>query len=123
MNNPYEAPPSSAPNPSEGPFMFQNSVSQVAQQVEQMLVAEGYRLESGTTTDAVYGKGNNLLRMILGALIKRYRFKVTVNPTGTGALVDIQKAMTGMMGGAIGYSQMKKEHNRICELLNERSAV
>ena len=75
--------------------------------------AEGYRLESGTTADGIYGIGSNLMRILFGAFVKRYSFKLLIKEHESGSSVVVDKGMSGAMGGAIGYSKMKKELSRI----------
>ena len=81
--------------------------------MESFFKSEGYRLEDGIPSDGSYGIGNNLLRIIFGAFVKRYRFKVNVMQSGAGCFVYVEKGMSGVMGGAIGYAKMKKELGRI----------
>ena len=84
-----------------------------AEAVQAFFFSEGYRLENGDRHDGVYGIGNNFLRIIFGAFIKRYRFKVRVSAAGSGSVVSVEKGMSGAMGGAIGYAKMKKELSRV----------
>ncbi|QEG22189.1 hypothetical protein [Mariniblastus fucicola] len=117
MSNPYESPESMTTNANAADWMAQSpsDPQTVAAAVQQYFLGEGYRMEDGNPVDAIYGIGNNLLRILFGAFVKRYRFKVQVVPVGTGSQVSVEKGMSGVMGGAIGYAKMKKELNRIRE--------
>jgi len=123
MSNPYQSPQVQAkpvrPNFSAADWRVQTSLDTgaAAQAVETFFLAEGYRLEAGEPHDAVYGIGNNVLRILFGAFIKRYKFKVQVLPSGNGSSISVVKGMSGAMGGAIGYSKMKKELARVREAL------
>ena len=118
MSNPYESPQatnSSAPSSTDWMLESAHNSQTVTAAIEQYFQGEGYRLEDGTPSDGHYGVGNNVLRIIFGAFVKRYKFKVNVVPSGTGCIVYIEKGMTGVMGGAIGYAKMKKELGRVRE--------
>ena len=117
MTNPYEAPNSGSDNgntkETNWPVVSSNPVDVVAQKIADYFEAQGYRLESGSRTDGMYGLGNNLLRLFLGALIKRYRFHVVVSDAASGTSVSVEKGISGALGGAIGYAKMQKELKRV----------
>jgi hypothetical protein len=79
-----------------------------------------YRLESGEPGHGIYGTGSNLMRIIFGAFAKRYSFSVKItNPQDRPSVVfHLEKAMSGAMGGVIGYRKMTKEYNAIVEALS-----
>ena len=91
------------------------TVAEVSGRLERFFLSQGYRLESGTTSDGVYGTGSDLWRILFGAFAKRYKFLlgVTPNHNGTVCNVFLEKGMSGAMGGAIGYMRMKKELQRV----------
>ncbi len=92
----------------------------VAAALASFFAAQGYRQESGEKLSGTYGTGNDLLRLLLGGLIKRYKFNFQIELRGTGVLLTVSKGMSGAMGGALGYSRMKKELARIfAELQNQ----
>jgi len=112
--NPYQTPSTAARKPNEGwPLATSLTVEEASRKVESFFSREGYRLESGSTSDGYYGIGNNVLRIFLGAFVKRYRFHITIEPASNGTVVQVEKGMSGAMGGAIGYSKMKKELQRV----------
>ncbi len=116
MSNPYESPQAittNAPNSADWVAQSRSELPSTTEAVEQFFLSEKYRLEDGTPADGTYGIGNNLLRILFGAFVKRYKFKVNVVPSGNGCLVYVEKGMSGVMGGAIGYAKMKKELARI----------
>jgi len=117
MTNPYEAPKSGSGNARNSeenwPVLSSKPLDSVAQEIADYFEAHGYRLESGSRTDGMYGIGNNLLRVFLGALIKRYRFHVVLNDSASGTSVSVEKGMSGALGGAIGYAKMQKELKRV----------
>ena len=85
----------------------------VARTVNKYFIRKKYRLEKGTLEDGVYGIGSDVLRFLFGAFARRYKFKVTVEEKHDEVVLRFQKGMSGMMGGAIGYSRMKKEFKKI----------
>lgn len=117
MSNPYESPLASTTGVSGSDWLAktQLEVNKTARTVESFFQAEGYRLESGDNLDGVYGIGNNILRILFGAFVKRYKFKVRVLQDGSGSIVVVDKGMSGAMGGVIGFTKMKKELARIRE--------
>jgi len=78
---------------------------------------EGYRLESGTRVDGVFGKGSDVLRALLGGFVKRYKFRVEIEAQQLSVRLTLSKAMSGWLGGAMGASQMKRETTRVVEAL------
>lgn len=117
MNNPFQPPEPVSSHQDQWFIQCQQNVEATSYQVANIFADEGYRLETGSPVDGMYGIGNNVLRIIFGAFIKRFRFHVTVSPIAGGSIVRIEKGMSGAMGGAIGYSKMKKELQRIRELV------
>ncbi|MCA8991856.1 MAG: hypothetical protein KDA88_07750 [Planctomycetaceae bacterium] len=78
--------------------------------------SEGYRLESGDEGHGRYGKGNPILRLILGAFYPRHAFNVVVDEEDdTTITIEIQRAETGYAGGLIGRSQVISEEKRIMD--------
>ena len=115
MSNPYESPDSMTTNANSTDWVASSpqGVEDTASAVEQFFLVEGYRLEDGNPQDAIYGIGSNVLRILFGAFVKRFRFKVKVVAEGSGCRVFVEKGMSGAMGGAIGYAKMKKELARV----------
>lgn len=94
----------------------------LAEDIHGFFTAQGYRLEGGTPFNAVYGTGNDVLRILFGAFVKRYKFTVIVRQVPGGMSLTFQKGMSGAMGGVIGYSKMKKETARISQSLRQHFA-
>ena len=119
MSNPYQSPTTQARDTRASDWQTQTQLDPdaAAQAVQDFFVAEGYRLESGQLHDAVYGIGSDMMRFLLGGFVKRNKFKVQIRPSGDGSSVSVEKGMAGVMGGALGYSKMKKELARIRESL------
>ncbi len=85
----------------------------VAAWLHEFFCAKGYRLEMGTPHSGVYGVGNDTVRILLGALVRRYKFQVDVGIDAGGVWIRVTKGMSGAMGGLIGYMAMKRETKRI----------
>lgn len=96
------------------------SVSDVQDFVDQFFEDEGYRLEKGDLGDGRYGKGNPILRLILGAFYPRYAFNVVVDEDSQQRVtITVERAESGYAGGLIGRNQVIKEEKRIVEALEE----
>lgn len=100
-------------------YRFKNtSANELAKKVEKYLLEKGYKREDGTLENATYGKGNKVLRILLGAFIKRFTWAVKVSREGNVTRLDFIKAEKGQWGGIIGVQQVKSELKRIVEALN-----
>lgn len=95
-------------------FAFQGcDPNAVAQAVDQYFLGSGYRLEGGGPGNATYGIGSDTMRILFGALARRYKFSVVITANGPQTMLRVEKAISGAMGGLIGHSAMKKETRRI----------
>lgn len=113
MSTPYETPATVDAGKNDWSITSPAPVEETANKLSRFFEAEGYKLESGTPVDGVYGIGSNVMRVLFGAFAKRYAFSVKILESGSVSTVVVDKAMSGAMGGAIGYSKMKKEFARI----------
>jgi len=101
-----------------GNFCFQGvDPDVVADELYAFFTRRGYRLESGTRLDGRYGTGNEVLRLLLGGLVKRYKFRIRIRPQGQSVWLDVTKAMSGAWGGLIGVMAMSKETKTIAEAI------
>jgi hypothetical protein len=90
------------------------SAEDLAMKVSQKLTATGYSIKEGKPGDAVYEKGNRVMRILFGAFVKYFKFGVRVEDAGNGSLkVRVHKLTSGMSGGLIGVGQVKNELKRI----------
>ncbi len=100
--------------PEGASYLFGNTDREsVARSVAEFFGKEQYKLEEGTSEDGIYGTGSPALRAIFGGLVKRYKFKVTINEESGNVRMSVNKAMSGALGGVLGYQKMKKEHTRV----------
>jgi len=72
MSSPYETPETTNDQKNEWSVTSTKSVEETTHNVSKFFEAEGYKLESGSSTDGVYGTGSNLMRVLFGAFAKRY---------------------------------------------------
>jgi hypothetical protein len=77
--------------------------------------SEGYTFKGEKDNAKIYTKGNKVLRAILGAFWKYFKVSVAVKNENNLFSVLVQKDASGLMGGAIGMAQVKKEFARITE--------
>lgn len=102
----------------EATFVFKNkSPDQLGGSINDLFIKKGYKLESGSNVDGIYGKGNKIARALLGAFIKRFAFSVKITDDGSSATLIFSKDGKGYMGGAIGVAQVKNEYNSITSIL------
>lgn len=94
-------------------------VATLIKSVEETLVANGYKLVEGGGTNAVYEKGNRTMRILFGAFVKYYKFMVQMQEVNSTIELKITKHSSGISGGLIGISQVKKELARLAELMKD----
>ena len=95
-------------------YLFENTDREsLASSVAEFFGKEQYKLEEGTPDDGIYGTGSAALRALFGGLVKRYKFRVTIREESGNVRMSVDKAMSGALGGALGYSKMKKEYGRL----------
>jgi hypothetical protein len=92
---------------------------EVADKVALFLASKGYRLETGSKTQGVYGRGSSAGHFLLGPLGKRTKFNVTIGQEGGNVRVVLAKGMTGMGGGLLAAGRVKKEYAEICQGVQE----
>jgi hypothetical protein len=87
----------------------------LAQDVSVFFNQMQYKFEGGTPMRSTWGKGSDTMRVLFGAFVERYQFSVAIDPQpGTPYVwLRLSKAITGAMGGVIGYSQMSGEFQRV----------
>jgi hypothetical protein len=92
----------------------------VAGNLSTEMLAQGYKLEVGTADNGVYGKGNKVMRILFGAFVKRFAFRVHVTNEGNATQLVFVKDGKGYAGGVIGVNQVKKEFSRLVEVIGSR---
>ena len=94
------------------------SYEEVVRSLDSKFSLEGYKLESGAPGNGTYGTGSTIMRLLFGAFVKRYTFSVIASEAGEQRVnLALNKGMTGISGGVIGYAKMNKEHKRISEAI------
>jgi hypothetical protein len=77
--------------------------------------SEGYKYQGEKDNGKIYTKGNKALRAILGAFWKYFKIFVSVKNEKDLYSVLVQKDASGLMGGAVGMQQVRKEFERLVE--------
>lgn len=93
-------------------------IKKIENQIMNLFLSKEYKLEEGNYDNGIYGKGNQLLRILFGAFAKRYVFEVNITQDSDITLLKIEKGISGAMGGFIGYRAMNKEFKKIIELIS-----
>lgn len=86
--------------------------------VHEALKKEGYKLISGMPGNGTYEKGDRTMRLLFGAFVKYSKLdsKTYQGEDGVSRLA-INRATSGMSGGLIGMGQVKKEMQKVADLL------
>ena len=96
-------------------FIYENAtVEEIALAVEKALSADRYIIKEGPLGDRTYSKGNRVLRLLLGAFYKYFEFNIDVKKReDETVIVAVRKTSSGVSGGLVGVSQVKKELHRL----------
>lgn len=81
--------------------------------VQAMFLSEGFKLEKGTISDGIYGKGSAGMRVLLGGFVERNKFSIQIREEKPLVCVRFSPDMTGLSGGVWGKSQLEKEFQRV----------
>lgn len=102
----------------KGTFKFlKMNVDEVADRFAVFMDKKGYKLEFGTKKDGRYGKGNQILRLLFGAFVKRFAWQVNISDEFGVTQLTFYKEAKGYAGGIIGVSQVNNEFNSIINSL------
>lgn len=86
--------------------------------VHEALKKEGYKLISGMPGNGTYEKGDRTMRLLFGAFVKYSKLDSKTYQGDDGiSRLRIGRATSGMSGGLIGMGQVKKEIQRVADLL------
>jgi len=95
-------------------FTFEGTTEDaIASKVNDLYIKDGYSLEEGTQLKGKYGKGSKIMRILLGAFVKRFAWEVTISTQGGLTTATLYKETKGYAGGAIGVNQVNKEFKRL----------
>ena len=95
-------------------FSFEGTTEdEIASKVNNLFIKDGYSLEEGTQLKGKYGKGSKIMRILLGAFVKRFAWEVTISTQGGLTTATLYKETKGYAGGAIGVNQVNKEFKRL----------
>lgn len=93
------------------------TAEELSTKIGQTLQADGYKIKEGTPMDATWEKGNRVMRILFGAFVKYSKMNVKIDDHDAGTLATVTKNSSGMSGGVIGVNQVKKEFQRIAQVL------
>jgi len=90
----------------------------LAGKANELLTKEGYKLVEGQPGNATYERGDRTMRILFGAFVKYSKIQVTIGKgTSSAARLTVDRKTSGMSGGLIGMNQVKKEMERISQLM------
>lgn len=98
------------------PFQSTNS-DELAEKVQKFLSGLGYKLEEGNNKSGIYGKGSKILRILLGAFVKRFTWGVKIEESFGESVLTFTKNEKGYWGGLIGVTQVSSEYKKITSRL------
>ena len=95
-------------------FSFNDTTEEnIASKINALFLKDGYTLEEGSQLKGKYGKGSKIMRILLGAFVKRFAWEVSVTSEGGVIKATLYKETKGYAGGAIGVNQVKNEFKRL----------
>lgn len=101
-------------------FTYANTTPEnVARVFSDYMGREGYRLEQGTAYQGTVGIGNQTMRILFGALVKRHTFSFAMQPSGQNVVIEWSKAGKGWSGGVIGVAKTNSEFTRLSNNLRQ----
>ncbi|HTL82050.1 MAG TPA: hypothetical protein VL651_10115 [Bacteroidia bacterium] len=101
-------------------FTYANtSPEMVAKAFTDYLGREGYRLEKGTAYQGTVGIGNQVMRILFGAFVKRHTFDFAMQPSGQNVVLEWGKSGSGWTGGVIGVAKTNSEFTRLSNNLRQ----
>jgi tetrahydromethanopterin S-methyltransferase subunit F len=89
------------------------TVEEIADKVALFMSARGYRLESGTKSQGVYGRGSAGAHAMVGPLARRQKYNITLIKDGENVALVVAKGMSGMGGGLLSARKVKKEYQAV----------
>ncbi len=105
-------------------MLYEGNSAELAALVGDFFATRKYKLKKGTPEEALYERGNYIVRILFGAFVPYYKFNVAIQQEGSNARLTLSKAHSGFSGGAIGVVKLKKEYKKIADgLENADSAL
>ncbi len=79
-------------------------------QIDEILLFRKYKRLDGEVGNGTYEKGDRTKRILFGAFVKYFKFKVMVDTLSDGEVgVRVLRATSGFSGGVIGVNQVTQE--------------
>jgi hypothetical protein len=98
-----------------------SSADALADKVAEIFTEEGYQLEEGNKMEGQYGKGNKLMRALIGAFANRFVFAFRIAYKNKKAVfVFKMHGISKLSGGLIGARRYNKEYNRLVDIFELR---
>ena len=92
---------------------------QVRPLLEQVLGAEGFRFTWENAGECIIEKGTRTKALLLGAFATHYKYRIILRPQQDGSVVvDAGLATTGLSGGAIGVTKVRKKLDEVGRILD-----
>lgn len=103
-------------------FVVQGTAAeQLAVDVSNIFIAEGYSLEAGDIMQGQYGKGKKWLKLLIGGFANRFVFEASILQHKNGAQFTLSKhAISSMSGGLLGARKYTNEYERLLEVFESK---
>ncbi len=95
-------------------FSFENCTHEgLVAEIEIFFTSIGYSRKENEGDKYIFTKGNRILRMLLGAFAKYHKQSVLIASIDDIFRVSLVRESSGMSGGLIGMSQVRKEFEKL----------
>jgi hypothetical protein len=98
-------------------FQLQADATAAQHLVAQVLMANQFRVTWHTPLTGIGERGSRGANIALGAMAQYYGIEFEIFPGDYGVVVRLVQANSGMAGGLIGYSSVKKTFASVCDRL------
>lgn len=96
--------------------LYKISEDKAAKFLKNFFHDENYSLEDGNIKKGIYGKGSAILHKFI-PFTPRYKFGFNIYSKNNETYLEIEKGMTGLAAGLIGFMNMEKEFHYIISKL------
>lgn len=96
-------------------LIYESTKENMQEKFNEMFHLMGYKIQEISSDSIVITRGNRILRMLLGAFYKYFKFAVHFTASDEETKVYMNSQSSGISGGLIGLNQVKKEFSRLVD--------